>query len=133
MVFNIIRIVAVIGFLLSFYFLYIEKKASKSKKYKAICDISDKMSCTKAFSSRYGSLFGLSNSVLGLGFYLVIFLLTFYNITYIFYLSILSIIISIYLAYVLYFKLKNFCLICNAIYLVNILLLIFSYWGIYGA
>ncbi|MCH7568535.1 MAG: hypothetical protein IIA87_03865 [Nanoarchaeota archaeon] len=127
----IIQILAILGFLLSFYALYIEKKYEKSKKYKSLCDISEKVSCTKAFSSKYGKLFGLSNSVYGMIFYLVILLLSFYNITYIFYLSMLAVIGSVYLAYVLYFKLNNFCLVCSGIYLVNIILLIFSYLEVY--
>ena len=123
-----IMILAIIGFLLSLYAFSIEKKSEKEKKYKPICDISDKISCTKAFSSKFGKTFGLSNSIYGIIFCIVIFLLALFGlINYIFYLSIPSVIYSIYLAYILYFKVKSFCLVCNGIYLVNILLLIFSY------
>jgi len=129
MVLTNILIIAIIGIILSIYALYVEYKKSKNKNYQAACDISDNSSCTKAFLSSYGKILGIPNSALGIIFYLIIIILSLFN-TYnniIFYLSVISFIGSLYLAYILYFKLKNFCLVCNAIYVVNILLLIFSY------
>ena len=121
-----IIIIAIIGLILSIYAYYVERK-SKDKNYKALCDISNRASCTKAFSSKYGKTFGVSNSIYGILFYLLIIILFFINeISIIFYSAILSILGSLYLAYIQYFKMKNFCLICTLIYLVNILLLIFS-------
>ncbi len=122
-----IIVLSVIGFLLSLYSYYVERQFCKTKK-KAICDINDKISCTKAFTSIYGKTFGISNSIYGMVFYLVILILSFYNLKYVFYLSILAVLSSVYLAYTLYFKVKSFCVICNTIYLVNILLLILSYY-----
>ena len=125
-----IQIIAIIGYLVSLYSFYVEKK-SKSKDYKALCDINDKMSCTKAFSSKYGKLFMVSNSTMGIVFYFIVFLLAYFNqINYVFYLSVLAIIGSICLAYLLYFKVKTICIVCTGIYLVNILLVIFSYRAI---
>lgn len=122
-----IRILAVIGFWLSFYAYYVEKK-SRNKNYKPICNISKNISCTKAFLSKYGKLLGKSNSVFGMFFYPTIYLLSFFNlISYIFYLSMFSVLGSLYLAYLSYIKLKTFCLVCTSIYLINILLLFFSY------
>ncbi len=135
MAFLAIQITAIAGILLSIYAYYIEKKKEKEHSYKAICDINERMSCAAAFSSRYGQLFGISNSIYGLGFYAFVILLTIMSISnainYIFYLSIASLSYSIYLAYVSYFKLKNFCLVCHFIYLANILLLVFSYLAAY--
>lgn len=122
-----IQIVSIIGLLLSIYAIYIEKQVAKQKGYKAVCDISDKMNCGKVLTSKYGTTAGVSNSVAGVIFYIIIFLLSFYNITYVLYLAILSIIGSVYLAYFQYFKLKTLCLVCSSIYVVNILLVIFSY------
>lgn len=127
-----IQITAIIGLLLSIYTLYVEKKMEKSKNYKALCDISDKISCTKAFGTNYGHILGISNAIPGIGFYILILILTYYNqLNFIFYFSALSFLASIYLAYIIYFKLKNFCLVCNGIYVVNLLLLIFSYSILY--
>ena len=122
-----ILVLGVIGFLLSWYSYYAEKKFCRTRR-KMICDINDKISCTKAFTSVYGKTFGISNSIYGMVFYLVVLISSFYDIRYVFYLSILSVLGSIYLAYILYFKVKSFCLVCSSIYLVNILLLIFSYY-----
>jgi len=128
----VIQILVVIGFILSLYTFVVEKRRKKDKNYKPACDISDKISCTKAFSSKYGKTFGLSNYIYGMIFYVVILLLTLDGlINYIFYISILAVLGSVYLAYVLYFKVKSFCLVCNGIYLVNVLLLVFSYLEVY--
>ena len=122
-----ITILAIIGLLLSIYALYVGKKSSE-KHYKAACDINDKISCTKAFSSSYGKILGISNSVFGIIFYIIILILNALdNIQVIFYLAVISVIGSIYLAYISYIKLKILCIVCSSIYLVNILLLIFSY------
>jgi len=125
-----IPLLAGIGFFLSLYAVYVKRKASKSKNYKPICDISKNISCTKAFKSSYGRLLVLPNSVYGILFYLLIYILAISNnIDVIFYLSIFATIGSIYLAYISYIKQKNYCVVCTATYLVNILLLIFSYSG----
>ena len=123
-----IQITAFIGLLLSSYALYVEKKTNRSTSYKAACDISDKISCTKAFKSKYSKIMGLSNSLFGLFVYIFILALTFYGDgKIIFFLSTFIILGSIYLAYISYFKLKNLCVVCTSIYLINFLLLVFSY------
>ena len=123
-----IQITAFAGLLLSAYSLYVEKKTKKSTSYKAACDISDKISCTKAFTSEYSSFAGLSNSLYGLFLYLFILALTLYGDgRIIFFISVFAVIGSIYLAYISYFKLKNFCVVCTPIYLINLLLLVLSY------
>ena len=102
-----IRLLAIIGFLLSLYAYYVEKKSSE-KDYKPICDLSKNISCTKAFKSKYGSLLGFSNSFFGLLFYLsVVLLAELKHFNLIFFISILSFLGSIYLAYLSY-KIKNF-------------------------
>lgn len=124
----ILTILGAIGLLLSIYAYYIEYESRKHKHYHAVCDLNDQVSCTKAFSSKYGHIMGVSNSLFGVLFYILIIVLVILSLpNIILYLSIISLIGSIYLAYASYFKLKNFCLICNAIYLINILLVVFSY------
>ena len=116
-----ITILAIIGLLLSIYALYVEKKSSE-KHYKAACDINNKISCTKAFSSSYGKILEIPNSVFGIIFYIIILILdALNNMQIIFYLAVISVLGSIYLAYISYVKLKTICIICSAIYLVNIL------------
>ncbi len=117
---------AIAGFVLSLYTLYIEYQLKKNTSYKAVCDINDRMSCTRTFSSGYGKMFGISNAYPGFLFYLVVIGLTYYaQFDFLLYVTVFGVLFSAYLAYLLYFKLKHFCLVCNGIYLVNILLLIF--------
>ncbi len=123
----IILILSFIGFLLSAYAYFVELNITKNKKYKPLCDIKNNISCSKAFSSKYGKLIGISNSLIGIFFYLFLMILYFINLKIIiFYLSIFSFIGTIFLAYILFLKLKNFCLVCILIYIINALILIFS-------
>ncbi|HIG51866.1 hypothetical protein CXT76_01185 [Candidatus Parvarchaeota archaeon] len=122
-----------IGIILSIYSFYVERKITASSNYKAVCDINDKVSCSKAFTSKYGKLGGLPNSVYGVLFYLIIFFLVYVgNFELLFYLSLLGFLGSLVLAYLLYFKLEDFCLVCSSIYLVNFLLFLFSWIKFYG-
>ncbi|MDP1695159.1 MAG: vitamin K epoxide reductase family protein [Candidatus Woesearchaeota archaeon] len=121
-----LQILAFLGFLVSLYAYTVERNA-RNPDYKAFCDFKDSMSCTKAFTSPYGKLFGVSNALGGLVFYAVIFLLTFFGqTTFIFILSLVSFWGTLYLAYLSYFKMKNFCVVCHIIYLINVLLFIFA-------
>ena len=123
-----IQILAVLGFLLSWYALHIEKKTAQDANYKPVCDINENMACSVVISSKYGKVAGISNSIGGLFFYALVFTLGFFNLSQIIlYLAIASVLGSLYLAYVQYIKLKNLCLVCNGIYIINILLVIFSY------
>ncbi len=120
-----IQILAALGLLLSTYSLYVEKKLEKQKSYAPVCDISESVSCSTAFTSKYSKTLGVNNSILGIGFYAAVFILslTFYA-PLILYLAVLGMLATIYLAYISYFKLKNFCLVCTGIYIINLLLLI---------
>ncbi|MBS3066099.1 hypothetical protein J4229_03590 [Candidatus Pacearchaeota archaeon] len=90
--------------------------------------MNENISCTKAFSSKYGRLLGKSNSFYGMLFYPLIFLLAQLNLFgFIFLISIFSFLGTVCLAYLSYVKLKTFCLVCTGIYLVNVLLLFLSY------
>lgn len=124
----ILIIISILGFLLSLYGLYIEAQLERNPAYKPICDISDSISCSKPFGSPYSKLFGISNSYLGVIFYPVLGLLMYLGrIDLVFYLSLVAVGVSFYLAYHLYFTIRSFCLLCNMFYVINILLLLFSY------
>lgn len=131
-------LLSAVGFVLSAYAYYVEirlqakKLQQKNKRniYKASCDINDRISCSRAFESAYGHIFGISNSLLGLGYYLFVGLLSYFGMAhYVFYLSIASVIGSLYLAYCSYIKLRTFCVVCTLIYAVNFLMLVFSYFS----
>jgi len=122
-----IPILAILGFLSSSYAFWIYKSCQGGKNTAVLCNISNRFSCTKPITSRYGSFMGVANGLWGMIFYTLIFVLyAMGELNVIFTLSVLAVIGSIALAYVLYVKLKSFCIICNSIYLVNILLLLVS-------
>jgi len=123
-----IAILATIGLCISFYALFLETKIKKDATYKPVCDLSDAMSCTKPILSKYGKIFGFSNALFGVGFYFIVLILSLLEqIHLLFYLSIISCIATLYFAYILYTKIKTFCLVCTAIYAINFGLLIISY------
>lgn len=121
-------ILAIIGFILSWYAYHVEQYAGKKKGYRPACDISARVSCTKAFSSVYGTTLGLSNGTWGMLFYIVVITLALFGeIQYIFLLSLLAVLGSLCLAYLLYFRVKTFCVVCTSIYVINIILAVSSY------
>ena len=119
----IIQILAISGLLLSGYALYVKGRAESDKDYYPLCDLNEHISCTKAFLSREGSLTGFPNPLIGIIFYAVIFILDAmqYSNT-LWYLSLIALMASVYLADISYFRQKNFCLVCTAIYLINFIL-----------
>lgn|SRR3990172_7644655 len=126
-----IALSAFIGASLSQYAIEVRCRIASSRRtgipYKPACDVSKRISCTKAFMSRHGDLVGpgFPNPMAGMAFYSAIFILAVFGAKQeVFWLSIPAVILSLYLAYVSYVKQKNFCLVCSGVYAVNILLLI---------
>ena len=121
-------IIALVGLAISGYAYMVEQKIKADHAYKPMCDLSDKISCSKPIASEYGQLFGVTNSLFGIVFYasMVIAAVLGWH-AFIFYGALASCIVSVFLAYILYFKIRVLCLICTSIYVVNILLLIAAY------
>ncbi|XP_078680206.1 vitamin K epoxide reductase complex subunit 1-like protein 1 [Branchiostoma floridae x Branchiostoma belcheri] len=135
---------SVVGIILSIYSLHVELEKEKNKSYVALCDFSDRVSCTKAFSSYYGKGFGLlqhivgedsiliqPNSVLGMIFYALQLVLGYVGgslcVHVLFYTSILSCLGCVWLAYVLYFILQDTCVVCISTYLINFAIMFVNY------
>ena len=122
-----LTIAAVAGLFLSMYAYMVEHKARTNTNYRPVCDINDKISCTKALGSEYGKILGVSNSFLGFFYYVTIAVLSYYSkFAWVFYLSLVSVAVSIYLAYILH-RIKTFCIVCVSIYIVNIIITTLSY------
>ncbi|KAL0994792.1 hypothetical protein UPYG_G00127220 [Umbra pygmaea] len=137
-------LVCVLGILLSVYAFHVETEKSRDSNYRAMCDVSNTISCSKVFTSRWGRGFGLlgsifgddsamnqPNSVYGILFYVFQLLL---GITVsamaaliLMTTSILSVMGSLYLGYILYFVLKDFCIICLTTYALNFILFVLNY------
>ncbi|XP_050350806.1 vitamin K epoxide reductase complex subunit 1-like protein 1 [Nymphalis io] len=126
-----------LGILVSTYALYVEMAAEMKPGYKALCDISEHASCSRVLTSKYGkglgivpkdSPFKLPNCVYGVMFYSIMIFLTTFDVTSAVKvqigLSITSLATCIYLAYLLIFVLRDFCVVCVSTYLLNIIIAI---------
>ena len=112
-----------LGLLVSLYGLYVERQLRKNSDYKAACDISDNVSCTRPMLSPYRNMFGISNSLVSALFYLSIIGVAFLeNLYALKIMTGLGLIVTFFFAYILYFKIKSLCLICNVLYVINIVL-----------
>ncbi|XP_046811122.1 vitamin K epoxide reductase complex subunit 1 [Lucilia cuprina] len=137
---NKLRLWCILGLILSLYATYVEIKLLLNKDYRALCDLAPKLSCTAVFNSQYGKSFGFlnmffdektskwnpPNGIYGIIYYTLLLATTFlkrpellkYQIVF----CVLSNIMSLYLAYLLYI-LENICVVCVTIYVVNFLCL----------
>lgn len=116
-----------LGSLLSLYTLYLHYKISKEDSYHAVCDLSNRISCTATIKNEHSKMLGIPNGIYGIGFYLILALLYYSNA--LFYLEILATIglfFSFYLAYQLY-KIKTWCPVCLSIYLINLIFVVLIY------
>ena len=117
--------IAALGFVLSLYGLYIERTAREGKRF--ACDIGKNVSCTKAFTSKEGHLVGIPNSILGIVFYPLVAVLELLSRTDLIYpFAFLAAAGSVYLAYISLIRHRNICLVCTAIYAINVVLYIMT-------
>ncbi|XP_059404886.1 vitamin K epoxide reductase complex subunit 1-like protein 1 [Carassius carassius] len=132
------------GILLSLYAFHVEREKTRDANYRAMCDLSSSISCSKVFTSRWGRGFGLlgtifgkdsavnqPNSVYGILFYIFQLLLgltaSAMAALILMTTSIASVMGSLYLCYILYFVLKDFCVICITTYALNFILFVLNY------
>lgn len=121
------------GIIVTSYAIYIERQ---KKGHRAMCDVSENISCTRVLKSPYARMMGLifnlkndhvlnlPNTYFGILFYFAIII---YNFIYIPYqelllvtASFLSLCASFGLAYILYYKLQDFCIVCVTTYFINV-------------
>ncbi|KAL3274156.1 hypothetical protein HHI36_015570 [Cryptolaemus montrouzieri] len=133
-------VLALTGLSISLYTYYVNIKLESGEDYTAACDISEHVSCSKVFKSQYSkglgifaedSFFYTSNSLYGIPFYIMMMILAFstsrlFN-KFLFASLVLSNLLSVYFAYLLYFVIQNLCVACVAIYIVNALSLLTLY------
>lgn len=117
-------VLALLGFCISAYIYYIEYSLKRSSNYKAVCDLSDKVSCSKVLLSQYSHLLYFSNAIFGMLYYATLLVLTLYHAHFLLFLAtIIGCLVSLGLAYILSTRIKTFCLLCTSLYIINILLL----------
>ncbi len=122
----VIEFLALFGLALSLYTLWVQHNMRRPG-WKAPCDFGKRISCTRSFKSEYGRLLFVHNGWLGVGFYLAVILASISGFRAIVLgLAIVAVLFSVLLAYLGYVRMKNFCVVCTAVYAVNILLLVFA-------
>ena len=147
---DIIYVVCILGFCLSLYALHVERSAEEDTEYVAYCDISIRVSCSKVFLSEYGKIFShlgfitkdsmldLPNALFGSIFYLLIALIKFISnisskilaLNILLSLSVVSMVLSAYLSYILTFVLQDVCVVCYSTYICNALIFYWSWQSI---
>ncbi len=140
---NMLVYLGIIGIIVALYAIKVEQNVHKAG-FKAMCDINDHVSCSRVLSSPYAKMmkmtFGLAddhplnvpNTYYGLLFYVAVVI---YNFVYVPYQELLLLIVSavslcacVALAYILYFKLKDFCVVCVATYFINMGIFYYAYY-----
>jgi len=119
----IFQILPIIGLILTFYTIYVGNRSIEDPNYKAICDINDKISCSKVSTSKYSQMMFLPNSVYGILYYILVFMLSFRYTHYIFYLTIPVALFGLYLIYLMLVKIKKICLVCLLIHILSFIIL----------
>ena len=121
-----IVILAILGFCISLYAYSVENNIKRNPDYKPACDLSNLVSCSAPAKSKYSNLFYFSNAIVGMLFYSCIALAAYFNSGLV--LLVLAIggsIASLFLAYILFFKIRALCLLCVSTYIINFLIFIF--------
>lgn len=121
----LVVVLSTIGFIVALYTYLVEQKVKSTPDYQPACDISDRISCSRVMKSPYSNLLFFSNAFLGIAYYALVFILALFNAKKLLLIaSIGSCFYTLFLAYILYFKIKSFCILCTSTYLINFALLI---------
>jgi uncharacterized membrane protein/protein-disulfide isomerase len=116
---------------------YVHYKLLTDASYTSACDVSSTISCTQAYLSPYGSLWGVPVALGGVMFFAMVLIIA--GLAgrpgakarenapgYIFALSTLGLSFVLYLAWASYFVLKTFCILCAITYVAVIAIFVIS-------
>ncbi|XP_049645196.1 vitamin K epoxide reductase complex subunit 1 [Suncus etruscus] len=140
----------VAGLVLSLYALHVKASRARDRDYRALCDVGTAISCSRVFSSRWGKGFGLvehvlgpdsilnqSNSIFGCIFYSLQLVLGCLRSRWASILLVLTSLMSLagsfYLAWILFYVLYDFCIVCITTYVVNGGLTVLSFREVQGS
>ncbi len=115
---------------------YVHYKLLTQPAYTSFCDVSESVSCTAAYLSRYGSFMGVPVALAGVAFFVLVLALALVARGrthaaesapgYIFALSTVGLAFVLYLGWASYVVLREFCMLCAATYVAVIALFIIS-------
>ena len=124
---RVIMLLAVAGLVAAASSSYIHLQRASDPGYTSFCDISETVSCTELYQSRYGSVAGVPVALGGVFWFGVVLLLVLAdargpaasreNITsYLLVWSTVGLSVVMYMAYASFFVLGTFCILCGVVY-----------------
>ena len=134
---NLLLAFAALGLGASTWSSYVHYSLLTQPGYTSICDVNATVSCTQAYLSQYGSLWGVPVALAGLFYFTFVLLLVAFsggrtlqareNVPgYVFAVSIIGLAFVLYLAWASFFKLNAVCLLCATTYVAVIAIFIIS-------
>jgi uncharacterized membrane protein/protein-disulfide isomerase len=134
---RLLVIFAIVGLAAASASSYVHHKLLTVPGYASICDISSAFNCSQAYTSRYGSLWGVPVAVAGMTFFALVLILAVFAgrpksaahdtaPAYIFVLSTIGLAFVLYLGWASYFVLKTLCILCAITYVSVIAIFIIS-------
>lgn len=125
----LIQILSMIGFGISLYFLFTYHGLAKPSNKLIPINICSKNTCHSILQTRFSKVFKIQNFYLGMVYYYIIFILSFFKLPEFILISVivvawLVVFFSLYLAYALIFKLKTACNLCFTAQIINLLIAI---------
>jgi uncharacterized membrane protein/protein-disulfide isomerase len=134
---NLLLAFAAFGLGASIWSSYVHYALLTRSNYTSFCDVNDTVSCTQAYLSQYGSLWGVPVALGGVFYFTFVVLMVGVggrrgvqardNIpAYVFAVSTLALAFVLYLAWASFFKLHAVCMLCAATYLAVIGIFIIS-------
>jgi uncharacterized membrane protein len=116
---------------------YVHYKLLADPSYTSFCDVNPAVSCTQAYLSRYGSLWGVPVALAGVLFFVLVLVIAGLTAAersraresapgYLFALSTIGLAFVIYLGWASYVQLRTFCLLCAATYVAVISIFLIS-------
>jgi uncharacterized membrane protein len=116
---------------------YVHYKLLTDPSYTSFCDVNPALSCSHAYLSPYGSVWGVPVALAGVSFFVLVLLLAGMvgratsaaresTPAYIFALSTIGLAAVLYLAWASYFQLRTLCLFCATTYVAVIVIFIVS-------
>jgi protein-disulfide isomerase/uncharacterized membrane protein len=123
-------ILGVAGFGVSLYALILHLQA-KTSPAALSCDINEEISCTKVIGGEYGEFFGLPLGALGMSYFGIVIALAFLpafieaSASWIarrqLIVATIGAVVSLYLAYISYFKIHAVCLVCASVHAITVI------------
>lgn len=134
---NLLLVFAALGLAASTASAYVHYRLLTEPGYASVCDVSDTVSCSDAYLSRYGSFWGVPVALGGIFYFALILLMTTVggrrssaareNMPgYMFALSTVALAFVLYLAWASFFQLKAICLLCVTTYVAVVAIFIIS-------